>query len=204
MGEFMRFTLLILTSIFLAFSFSYSAFATDDASPISFGVEGGMNFANATTPSDISASSRTGFMGGVNVEVPITSVFSIAPELLYVQRGSSFVDSGGNSVTSRFDSLELPFLIKAKFGERLAPYVFAGPVGILNISDSVTGQAAGQSGSVSYNANTLDLAVDFGVGLDVGPIFGNLRYSMDLVDIDSTHTDWKNRGIQLLIGLKLG
>ncbi len=170
---------------------------------MSLGLEGGVNFENAATPAQISSSTRTGFMAGVNLEFGLSEVFSLQPEFLFSQRGSNLVDAGGVKLTAKFNSIEVPVLLKAGFGEKVRPYLFAGPVAIFNVSKSVDADVLGATTSFQSNPRTVNFAADFGVGLEAGPFFTNLRYSLGLLDIDETHADWKSRGFQALIGIKI-
>ncbi len=171
---------------------------------VSLGLQGGVSFANAETPSDISSTTRTGFMGGINLNIGLNHILSLQPELLYVQRGSDLVNTAGVKASFKQDSIEVPLLVRATFGEKVAPYIFLGPVPIFNISNRLETEIGGNSGAYSYNPKTTDLAGTFGVGLSFGSLFTNLRYSMGLVDTDSEGSNWKSRGVQFLLGINFG
>ncbi len=167
---------------------------------LGLGVQGGVNFSSVSSPANITTSSDAGLMAGVNVELRITDDISIQPELMYVQRSVGFTDTNGTSATAHFDCLELPVLLKIKFLQGVRPYVFGGPVGIINVSRSVN--ASGATTSVALSPNTGDFAIDMGAGVEFGPIFANLRYSLGLANIDQNSASWYSRGVQLLAGIE--
>ena len=98
-----------------------------------FGIKGGANFSNIikTGDEDFNTEFKTGFNAGIFVEIPIVSSFSIAPELMFSQKGyktsGNSVLFGPNeySVTTNF--IELPILAKInatnKFSIVLGPQV---------------------------------------------------------------------------------
>jgi opacity protein-like surface antigen len=143
---------------------------------------------------------QSGFMGGINAELRLTDDISIQPELMYVQRAIGFTDTNGTSVTAHYNCLELPILLKIKFLEGVRPYVFGGPVGIINISRSVS--ANGATTSLSLNPSSTDFAVDLGAGVEFGPLFVNLRYSIGIANINQNAGSWSSRGIEILAGIE--
>ncbi len=167
---------------------------------VGLGVQAGVNFAGMSSPSSISTSEQSGFMGGINAELRLTDDISIQPELMYVQRAIGFTDTNGTSVTAHYNCLELPILLKIKFLEGVRPYVFGGPVGIINISRSVS--ANGATTSLSLNPSSTDFAVDLGAGVEFGPLFVNLRYSIGIANINQNAGSWSSRGIEILAGIE--
>jgi hypothetical protein len=98
-----------------------------------FGIKGGVNFANIIKTGDenFNTELKPGFNAGIFVEIPIVSSFSFAPELMFSQKGYKTSGSsllfGPNeySVTTNF--IELPILAKInatnKFSIVLGPQV---------------------------------------------------------------------------------
>lgn len=193
-----------ITPVSLGLFFAAGLFSSAPAKAApSLGVQAGVSVDSATAPANISRSSVTGLAAGLNVHIPFSPNLSLQPELLYVQRGVSLVDRGGISATAKYDSIELPVFAKVGFGGKIRPYLFAGPVAIWNVSKSIEVDAGGNSGSVSFNPRTFDFAATAGVGLDVGPLFANVRYSLGVIDIDANSANWKSRGIQFLLGVQI-
>lgn len=188
--------------LLLAFLLSYSAFSVETRRGI--GVEGGLSFGNARTPGEISSSTRTGFMGGLMAEIGLTPGLSLQPELLYAQRGFNYIETSGIDVSAHYDSIQVPVLLRANFGEKIVPFLFAGPVAIFNINRNISVDAAGTTASASFNPRTTDFGVDLGGGIAVSPLFATLRYSVGLIDVDENQGNWQSRGLQLLLGFELG
>lgn len=167
---------------------------------LGFGLQGGVNFANVSAPSGIATSSVSGLMAGINLELRLSDDIAIQPELMYVQRGIRFTEASGAGATAHFDALELPVLFKVKFLEGIRPYVFAGPVAIVNISRGVDINSGGTT--VSFNPRSTDFAADFGAGVEVGPFFANLRYSLGVAELNDNTASWSSRGFQMLVGIE--
>jgi len=167
------------------------------------GVQAGMTFSQVSTPSDVSASNRTGLAAGLNLEIPIMYGFSIQPEALFVQRGAELAKVGSGTLSVRTNSLEIPVLAKVKFGEDVAPFIVAGPVGIFNLGNSVTASDGTSGVAWGYNPRTFDLAVAVGAGIDLGPLFATIRYTAGVTQLDENSAAWKSRGVHLLGGLRI-
>lgn len=162
-------------------------------SGFSWGLKGGVNFANALLapdlPAGFSKSARTGFIGGAFVEARLSGTFSLQLEAFYTQKGFE-VSSAAGKATSRLDYLEFPLTAKATFGSGpFRPYLFAGPnVGYRLSADAETGSG---SGDIRDATRTTDIAVDLGAGVSYqlreGPrLVLEGRYSVGLVNIFNT------------------
>jgi hypothetical protein len=184
-------------------------------SPLKIGVEGGVNFGNASTsPTSVSFSSRTGLMAGALLEVYVSDVFYFQPEVLYAQKGAEFSvssSSGSGTLTWKFDYIEIPLLLEAKFGQsEFKPMIYGGPNIGFNVSATAEGSNGSSSGSVDIKdqVESIDFALDFGAGGEyaINPttaLIASIRYSLGISDIDKDATStWNTRGVQLLVGAK--
>lgn len=76
------------------------------------GVRGGLSIARLYDRADPAKEiSMRGFSGGVSVGIPSTDVFSVRPELQYVQKGTSLGDSAGIETLHAVDYLEFSLLL---------------------------------------------------------------------------------------------
>ncbi len=159
----------------------------------SWGLKGGVNFANVLLapdlPAGFSKSGRTGFLGGAFAQARLSDLFSVQLEAFYTQKGFE-VSSAAGKATYRLDYLEFPLTAKATFGTGpLRPYLFAGPnVGYRLSADVDTGVG---SGDFRDTTRTTDIGVDFGTGVTYRLSGGTGlllegRYSVGLVNIFST------------------
>ncbi len=179
---------------------SYSE--TSSAVVPSFGIQAGLNFENAKTPSQINSNTRTGFTVGINLDLPIVSFFSVQPELNYSKRGFNLVNGGGIKADVNQHSIEVPVLAKVGFGEKIRPYVFAGPMATWNISNELVGDIGGKGKSISYNPRTFDAAVVGGIGIQASAFFANVRYQVGILDLSNSADSYQSQGFKLLAGLK--
>lgn len=170
------------------------------ASGLGVGLQAGVNFNNVSSPSNVPTSSVAGLMAGLNVELRITDDIAIQPELMYVQRSIKYSDPSGISATAHYDSLELPVLAKIKFLDGVRPYIFGGPVAIVNISRGI--DASSGTTTLSFSPRSTDFAVDLGAGVEFGPFFANMRYSIGVSELNENSASWSSRGLQLLAGIE--
>lgn len=183
-----------------------------NANALSMGVGplGGLNLGNAEVEDYDDISNRTGFAAGVRLELGVTAPYSLLLEPTYVQKGARFKGDGifsDTDVEGDLDYLEIPLLLKAKFGAiKSHAYVFAGPSLGINLS------ADGEFGilNVDPEAATMVFSGEGGVGgaFQIAQyvfLSGDVRYSYgftnaldeDVGDIES----WKNRDIRFMLGL---
>jgi len=185
------------------------------ASAISIGVGpiGGWNLGNADVSNHSNTTNRNGLALGAVGELGVTSPFSLMLEPMYVQKGARFNVSAGpfGAVSTRgdLDYVEIPLLVKAKFGALAAhAYVFLGPS--LGINVNSKGSFGSFSDTFKDQTNSTTFSGDAGVGgavrmVDYVYLFGDARYSYGFTnalkssvgDIDS----WKSRDIRLMLGL---
>lgn len=116
-----------------AFILAISVLLAGAANAQTFGIKGGANFANIikTGDEDFNTELKTGVNAGIFMEIPVVSSFSIAPELMFSQKGyktsgtSLLFGPNEYSVTTNF--IELPILAKInatnKFSIVLGPQV---------------------------------------------------------------------------------
>lgn len=159
-------------------------------SAFSWGLKGGVNFANVLLAPDLppgySKSARTGFIGGAFAEARLSEAFSVQVEAFYTQKGFE-VSSAAGKATYSLDYVELPLTAKATFGSGpLRPYLFAGPVVGFRLSATV--ETGSSSGDFQDSTRTTDLGVDLGAGLLYRLNPGTAlvlegRYSVGLVNV---------------------
>ena len=180
-----------------------TAFADESTlGKFAFGLEVGVDFGNATSVNQISSWSRTGYALGVSVDTGLTDIFSLQPELLFVQDGNEVTDTSGVRIRTSFQSLQIPVMLKARLGQwKFAPYLFAGPVANVRLGSSVETVNAGTSSNVKLK--NWDFGLAGGVGLDFDIFFANLRYNLGLTNLANSGADFRSRGILFMAGLRL-
>jgi len=108
-----------------------------------FGIVAGVDFANVSGD-DISegTSSKTGFMGGFFVGLPIGTNVDIEPEILYAMKGAKY-DNEFFKGQYKFDYIEIPVLFKYNFQPEGGVYALAGPAVGFNVSCKDQGDYVG-------------------------------------------------------------
>ena len=182
---------------------SFTAFADESTlGKFAFGIEAGADFGNASSATQVSSGTRTGYAAGVSVDAGISSILSVQPELLFVQDGAEVSDSKGVRIRTSFQNIRVPVMLKARLGQwKFAPYVFAGPVANFHIGSSV--ETVLPNTSTNVKLKNWDFGVAGGIGLDFGPFFANARYDMGLTNLDDSGADLKSRGILVMAGLRI-
>lgn len=183
----MMFKKLLSVSLILFIFTALSAPAADAQSPVSFGIKGGLNFANIDGSANFSAFDRRNA-----VEVGAVAEFSfpmlpvgLETGIYYSQKGTSIsvasdqVPVGGLSgdLTYRLDYVKVPVLAKFWFGSPglIEPHILLGPYGSYNINAEITGSPDGTL-DISDEVNDYDYGIIGGVGVDFN--FGLSRFSL--------------------------
>ena len=178
---------------------------------VGLGIKGGVNLANiGGTDAPPGSKTLTGFAAGGYVEISLPLLFTIQPEILYSQKGSTYDQSiFGTSVkiTAKFNYLEIPVLVKYSFPVPVVkPSLYAGPaVGIL-LSAKAKAEAAGQSQEEDIKSQTTstDFGLVVGASAHIAVIAVDVRYTLGLTTIDKTGaTKGYNRVISIMVGIPL-
>ncbi len=153
---------------------------TTQAQDIKFGVKGGLNFADLT--GDFDADARTGYHIGAVLQFSLMETFAIQPEVLYSAQGIDDVD---------IDYINIPILAKLKFAGIAS--VEAGPQFGFVIKDDFEDILA------DAEAESFDLGLAVGAGVEFGGFFGQVRYNLGLTDVLDA-VDGKNSTFQVSVG----
>jgi hypothetical protein len=171
-----------------------------------FGIKGG--FAS-TAISDANDWRGTGF-GGIFVNVPLGWGWHIQPEVLYAGMGGVYGDghyyfdpNDPNNTRISMGYIQVPVMIQYHFNR--AFYLEVGPqVEFLTNATAITD---GVRTGVSSNYNKTDFDLNFGFGVNCGPVVSLFaRYTLGLTDVYDESTDpgssEYNRAVQVGIGFK--
>ncbi|MDR4892062.1 MULTISPECIES: porin family protein [unclassified Chryseobacterium] len=164
------------------FAFAQSTSTSTDAatpstssSKIKFGLKAGLNV-SALSHMDMKA--KTGFYGGIFVNIPVAKDFAIQPEVLYSAVGAKQKGDGNAKLNLEYISVPVMFQYKALPNF----YVEAGP----QFNFLMGAELKDDVGSLQLKNATKSF--DFGIGLGAGynitkNIGVNVRYTTGLSDI---------------------
>lgn len=151
--------------------------------------------------------SVVGLQFGVAGEVSISEQFAVQPEVLYFQKGSK-IDFMGVETKTFLNYLEIPILVKGKFGApdglqfiaTLGPSFGFGLGGKMKMGDEEV-----DFDFEDDNLSEFDLSLSIGAGaqIPVGPgnLFLDLRYLLGLTTLDNAgEFDAFNRGFGIATG----
>jgi outer membrane immunogenic protein len=164
------------------------------ASAIQFGLKAGANSANLTgldaQDSDLGTlSSKLGFVGGVFLNFPMGSVFSLQLEGLYTMKGSDVTVTDVETFTGKLyaNYIEIPLVLKIRIPTPgISPFVFAGASVGFKLSEKLTVDGQDVPLEEAFFKNN-DYGAIFGGGLNIGGHFHlDVRYSMGLEKVIST------------------
>ncbi|MBL7845620.1 MAG: PorT family protein [Cyclobacteriaceae bacterium] len=173
----------------------------------------------------------TGFTVGVGYDLFINDRFSLQPEINFIQKGQkrediAYPDNYEYKMKSeyRYNYLEVPVLVKVKFGGVTKFYLSAGPsialglggnykftstFGGLPLDEDVKSKIKfsdkpdDYDGDDIYVDNRLDAGVQVGAGaLLFGKVTVDIRYGLGLTDIYKEY-DSKNKVLQFSVGVPL-
>lgn len=197
----------ILIGILLTVIFAVPAAAQN----VSIGLTGGLNFADlnltAADGTDRLTSSIITPAFGVTVDLELTSYLHLDVEPMYIQKGGIQMATSQSSpdATLKINMLEVPVFIKATLGNKVRPYIKAGPTFGLVVSSNVetTLEEPGPGQSKTYKADLNDVLGSFefglcaaaGVDFKVGKsrLFVEARYSAGITDVwKGGSLEWKS------------
>ena len=172
--------------------------ASPGFSDIKFGVKGGLSLSNLTVKPEETAfpfDNKTGVVGGISLNLGLSRMFSVQPEILYVQKGSKASETvEGVELTGKYeiDYVEVPLLLNfsfAKPGSSFVPSVYAGPYAGFNARAKIKITGDGESYSQDFKDEIKDteFGLTFGIGLGKkighGKIVLDVRYDLGLTNI---------------------
>lgn len=164
-----------------------------------FGIKGGLSLYSISFDASVaglsasrSTDSKIGFGAGLFMEIPVSDIFSIQPEALFVQKGGS-EDGGsddifeGESGDATLSYIDIPVFLKANIpvdGE-VRPFLMAGPM----MGYLIDAQADGED--ISEVLSSLNYGVSLGGGISFGNLIVDIRYDIGLGNIvdDSEYED---------------
>ena len=183
-------------------------FAQDDT--MQFGVKIGLNLANVSTdpdPEGFSFDAVTKFGAGGIMLYPLSEVLDLQVEAMYLLKGTKAeFDIFGTVFELKLNLayLSVPVMGRYNLGSGdMSPYIVVGPeFGFLLSAKTKFGD---EEEDVKDDFKSLDLGLNIGAGvsMDMGAnsVFGEVRYSLGLSDIDDDDGTTKTTGIQLFVGM---
>lgn len=165
-----------------------------------FGLKAGANFATFTGSDAKDLDMLTSFYGGGFVNLELTDMISIQPEVLYSAQGAKSSEMGVD-ITSKVNYINVPIMLQLKFG---SIYAEVGPqIGFL-----MSAEASSSGVTIDFKDNTK--STDIGAAIGAGFKFENglgigARYSMGFSSIDDVgDSDIKNSVIGLGLSYTIG
>jgi hypothetical protein len=188
---------------------------TAQAQAKTYGLIGGVSFAtlngsdaNGGTVVDpdlgvvsVSKGSRTGFVGGIFVDIPAATSLVFEPQVLYSQKGvkySGTVSGLGVDVTLKMDYIDVPLLLRYNLQTDGGAYFLLGPDVGFNVSCSAKASTSGASGSAdcgSGYATSVTFGGVAGLGFQKDKIGIEGRYEYDfgaaIKDTNAKNAVWE-------------
>lgn len=201
------------TTFFAAVILILTACTAYSQTTLDIGVEAGLNIANITSTPSFTTDARTGFIVGGIVDVGFGKTIGIQSGIRFIMKGYT-TTSQGVTFKEKFNYLEIPVLLKARFPlTEIKPYVFGGPTLGINLAatEEQSNQTQTQNVDVSNSVESMDIGLLFGAGMDFKiatktSLFVQFGYALGLSNWlkGNTTTTAKNNGIQITAGAKFG
>ncbi len=196
-------------------------------------IKAGVNFASISESATLEQyeslknNSVAGFQAGLSFDLGLSQVFTIQPEVLFIQKGgkSTYVINENNKVVSRlyYNYVEVPVLAKLKFYKEDGGgfYLLGGPfIGLALGGKSKTtvtllGNTTTSEDDFNFDNDNeadrqrrTDWGVSFGGGVKFGHMFLDARYNLginNLLDTDANNQNddkpyRRTRGLGLTLG----
>jgi Outer membrane protein beta-barrel domain len=173
-------------SIFSMFLFS----SLQAQSETKVGIRGGVLFSNQDFKNgglDINSKAKLGLDLAVVADFPVGEVLNISPEFHWLQKGSKIEDISGDNLTYTLNYIEVPVLLKLKFGTDVGFSVFGGPSFgyLLDGNDNIT----------LNDYKKIEIGLHAGAGVAIGPLVIDLRYLFGVSNISDTEIEVRNNGL---------
>jgi hypothetical protein len=194
------------TTARIVMALALGAPAAASAGRMEFGVKGGLSlaeFSGGDNAFDEAEGSRKGLVAGGFVAFPLGGPLSLQPEALFAQKGSAY-DFPDLDTTVKLDYVEVPLLLKARFGVGVRPYVFAGPYVGMRLKARADGNAGSSDVDLEDETKGTDYGVVGGAGVEVGRLLVEARFAHGLGGIasDAIDDDIDNAVWSVLVGLR--
>ncbi|MCK5075339.1 MAG: PorT family protein, partial [Calditrichia bacterium] len=149
-------------------------------SQIKFGITGGVNMSKFTGDVDeLDPTFKAGMAGGIFAEAGLLG-FSVAPEVLYVMKGSKF-ELLGAEYSASYNYIEVPILARFYIPMVIIkPFITAGPYYsmLLSANQEVTFEGNTEEFDVKDDMESQDFGIKIGAGLKLTKFTVMARYSM--------------------------
>jgi len=176
-----------------------------------FGIKAGVAMSNIFGRDVYDQKFRAGFSYGIFMTYGFGRTFAVQPELLFVMKGSKYVNGVGSDAyreTMSLEYVELPILAKVylPLSRNFRILVFAGPAPALNIRARVDARFAGESQQETLdNVMGVDVGLAVGAGIEVpvgrGRITFDARYTAGLTTLSKeADDDIRNGAVSFLLG----
>ncbi|AJW61789.1 porin family protein [Elizabethkingia sp. HX WHF] len=205
-----------MKKLFLGLGLLAGTFAFSQVGP-KFGIKAGMNVSSISENGGLSdTKSKIGFNAGVFLNAPLSSNFSIQPEVIYNDLGSkvTFGRDNQNSYSTNLGYISVPVMFQFNATQQF--YLEAGPE--FSFLVSAKNKLKDGNGNVSVddwtktatdNLNTFNFGLGVGLGFNITPNLGiNARYVAGLTNIGKTdnpigysYSKSKNNVFQVGLGL---
>jgi Outer membrane protein beta-barrel domain len=189
--------------IFVSFIFVIASYAQTTMS-----VRAGINVAT-TKNLYVFPKNRTGWYGGISVQIPVNKKLSVQPELLYSSKGDGIDQIVGGYKSERLNYLNIPVLLTYSFDKKTS-IVFGPEFGYLLSDILVVLNGGGTTINVTKShPSKFDVAAGLGlqykliknIGIEVRYNYGlNTLYSVDALGNRYPGKKGANRVLQ--IGIK--
>jgi opacity protein-like surface antigen len=186
----MKLRIVSLVALILAF------FTASASAQTSGGLKGGVGFASISAENEeiteFFTDSRTGFIVGGFVDVPVSDRFTFVIEGLYSQKGakSTFSEQGFSvNSTAKVDYIEIPILANFPFNRtaRVHPFVYGGVAPAFKVSAKMVSEFGTEEDEEDLDdeIESMDLGLVFGGGVRFGLFAIEARYNLGLMNLNT-------------------
>jgi hypothetical protein len=180
------------------------------------GFQGGLSLA---TLGGSDAADEVGYKAGLGigalVDIPVSDMVSIQPEVNFMQKGAKETEDGVD-IKFKLDYIEIPVFLKINVPAEgtVAPFLVVGPALGIKVGCKISGEEDGVSVDIDcdeagIDLKGMDLGAMFGAGFAVakgpGNLFVTARYNFGLMSIHEAtegyeEEDIKNRAFSFMAG----
>lgn len=196
--QFSRFKLVLVSSLAVV----GLALGADQAAAQGIGIKGGVLFPSFNTD-ELDFDNTIGWQAGIFIGGSNDRVVSFQTEFNYLNK-STDVEVGGLELASvTTHTIQVPLLLRLNAGNDTVDfYGIVGPSIEAKVAETIEGLGASETDDAF---ETIDIAIMFGAGIEIGPVIIEGRYSKGLRAINKDFQDFvelKQNSFAALVGVR--
>ncbi len=169
------------------------------------GLQGGLNFTNVTSDTDVDLSSSNGLHIGLAADIPLVWPYEIGTGVFYTRRGYKSEEQGREGTVS-IDYIDIPVNLRFRLqlADLIGAFVSVGPYFSYGVNSKVfdsNGVLTNGYSRDDIDLNRIDSGMNVGAGVDLTNVRVSAAYGLSFTDLGvEPGNRLKNRDLKISVG----